>query len=49
VPPRLLAPALRAMSTDVFVRWAFGHYLAICDPAMAADAPRRPSEPLQLV
>jgi flavin-dependent dehydrogenase len=50
VPPRILAPALRAMSTDAFVRWSFEHYLAICDPAMAADAaPPRRGEPLQLV
>jgi flavin-dependent dehydrogenase len=50
VPPRLLAPALRAMSTDAFVRWAFEHYLAICDPDMAVDAePPRRSKPLQLV
>ena len=38
VPPRALAPALRAMSTDAFVRWAFNHYLAICDPAIAVEA-----------
>ena len=37
VPPRLLAPALRAMSTDAFVRWSFNHYLAICDPSIAAE------------
>ena len=37
VPPRVLAPALRAMSTDAFVRWSFNHYLAICDPAIAAE------------
>ena len=37
VPPRALAPALRAMSTDAFVRWSFNHYLAICDPAIAAE------------
>src|SRR5918995_3746504 len=32
VPPRLLAVALRGMSTDTFVRWAFGHYLDIAHP-----------------
>ena len=37
VPPRALAPALRAMSTDAFVRWSFNHYLAICDPTIAAE------------
>jgi flavin-dependent dehydrogenase len=39
VPPRLLAPALRAMSSRAFVEWSFGHYLAICDPAIAAGRP----------
>ena len=38
VPPRLLAPALRAMSTDGFVRWSFDHYLNICPPEIAAQA-----------
>jgi len=39
VPPRLLAPALRAMSTDAFVRWSFNHYMNIADPSLAeADA-----------
>jgi flavin-dependent dehydrogenase len=33
VPPRLLALALRAMSTDAFVRWSFGHYLEIAPPS----------------
>ena len=32
VPPKLLATALRGMSTDAFVRWSFGHYLAIAPP-----------------
>ncbi len=36
VPPRLLAPALRAMASDRFVRWAFGHYLRIAPPELAA-------------
>jgi digeranylgeranylglycerophospholipid reductase len=38
VPPRLLAPALRVMSTDRFVRWAFDHYLGICPPEVTAEA-----------
>lgn len=35
VPPRMLAPALRAMSNDAFVRWSFNHYLNIADPSFA--------------
>ena len=37
VPPRLLAPALRGMASDRFVRWAFGHYLRIAHPAYARE------------
>ena len=36
VPPRVLGPALRGMSTDAFVRWSFDHYLNICAPSIAA-------------
>ena len=44
VPPRLLAAALRGLSTDTFVRWSFNHYLNIAPPAFArAGGPR--SEP----
>jgi flavin-dependent dehydrogenase len=35
VPPRLLAVALRGMSADAFVRWAFTHYLDIAHPSFA--------------
>ena len=35
VPPRLLAVALRGMSADAFVRWAFSHYLDIAHPSYA--------------
>ncbi len=35
VPPRLLAPALGALSTDAFVRWSFNHYLNIAHPSFA--------------
>jgi digeranylgeranylglycerophospholipid reductase len=35
VPPRLLAHAVRGMGHDQFVRWSFGHYLRIADPAYA--------------
>jgi flavin-dependent dehydrogenase len=38
VPPRILGPALRGMSTDGFARWAFDHYLDICPPAIAGEA-----------
>jgi flavin-dependent dehydrogenase len=43
VPPRLLAPALRAMGSRRFVDWSFGHYLSIAPPSFAlAGAPRPP-------
>ncbi len=42
VPPRLLAPALRGMSSDRFVRWSFGHYLRIAPPSFARAATARP-------
>jgi flavin-dependent dehydrogenase len=42
VPPRLLAAALRGMSTDAFVRWSFRHYLNIAPPEFAGMAPRPP-------
>jgi menaquinone-9 beta-reductase len=32
VPPRLLALALRGMSTNAFVNWSFNHYLNIAPP-----------------
>jgi digeranylgeranylglycerophospholipid reductase len=35
VPPRLLAPALNAMSSKRFVDWSFGHYLNIAPPEFA--------------
>jgi digeranylgeranylglycerophospholipid reductase len=37
IPPRLLAAALRGMSTDAFVRWSFTHYLRIAHPAYARE------------
>jgi flavin-dependent dehydrogenase len=43
VPPRLLAPALRVMSSKRFVDWSFSHYLSIAPPSFAlAGAPRPP-------
>ncbi len=48
VPPRLLALALRGMASDAFVRWSFGHYFRIADPAFAGRprAARRPAAAL---
>lgn len=43
VPPRLLALALRGMSADAFVRWAFNHYLDIAHPAYAVAHATRPA------
>ena len=45
VPPRALALALRGISSDAFVRWAFGHYLDIAHPAYAREHARRPAAP----
>jgi flavin-dependent dehydrogenase len=36
VPPRLLAPALRGMSSKRFVDWSFEHYLSIAPPSFAS-------------
>ena len=43
VPPRLLAPALRALGTDAVARWSFEHYLKIADPSIVGrpQAPER--------
>jgi flavin-dependent dehydrogenase len=45
VPPRALALALRGMSSDTFVRWAFGHYLDIAHPAYAHEHAKRSTAP----
>jgi flavin-dependent dehydrogenase len=37
VPPRILAPAIRLMSTKRFVDWSFRHYLQIAPPDFAGD------------
>jgi flavin-dependent dehydrogenase len=43
VPPRVLAPAIRALGSKRFVDWSFGHYLGIAPPEFAsAGAPRPP-------
>jgi flavin-dependent dehydrogenase len=36
MPPRVLAPALRTMSSEAFARWSFNHYLNIAHPSFAA-------------
>src|SRR5215208_1289389 len=41
VPPRLLAPAIRAMGTRRFVDWSFNHYLAIAPPSFVTAGPAR--------
>jgi len=41
VPPRLLAPAIRAMGTRRFVDWSFNHYLAIAPPSFVTARPAR--------
>ncbi|HSS40960.1 MAG TPA: NAD(P)/FAD-dependent oxidoreductase [Solirubrobacterales bacterium] len=35
VPPRILAPAIKLMSTKRFVDWSFNHYLRIASPEFA--------------
>ena len=42
VPPRVLALALRGLSTDTFVRWSFSHYLNIAPPEFAGTRTPRP-------
>ncbi len=41
VAPRALSPALRAMSTQRFVDWSFGHYLEIAHPRFAGPGAAR--------
>jgi flavin-dependent dehydrogenase len=45
VPPRLLAPAIRAMGSQRFVDWSFDHYLRIAPPEFAGE-PRPAPRPL---
>jgi menaquinone-9 beta-reductase len=47
VPPRVLGPAIRAMSSQRFVNWSFGHYLNIAPPEFAGTAPRPAGEPVR--
>jgi flavin-dependent dehydrogenase len=49
VPPRILAPLLRAMASKRFVDWAFDHYLEIAHPRFAWEGSppaRRAEAPL---
>ncbi|MGA8745601.1 MAG: NAD(P)/FAD-dependent oxidoreductase [Solirubrobacterales bacterium] len=41
VPPRLLGPLIRLMSSRRFVDWSFDHYLRVAPPEFAGSAPRR--------
>jgi menaquinone-9 beta-reductase len=43
VPPRILSPAIRAMSTQRFVDWSFTHYLDIAPPAFAGAVDPEPA------
>ena len=36
IPPRVLAPGLRAMSAKRFVDWSFNHYLDVAHPDFVA-------------
>ncbi len=44
VPPRVLSPAIRAMSSKAFVHWSFNHYLDIAPPSFAAGGAPQPAE-----
>src|SRR4051794_8998592 len=46
VPPRVLAPMIRAMGTQGFVDWSFRHYLEIAPPSFAAAGPPAAREKL---
>ncbi len=39
IPPRVVGPLLRLLSTRRFVEWSFGHYLEIAPPEFAAAPP----------
>jgi flavin-dependent dehydrogenase len=42
VPPRLLGPMIRAMGTQRFIDWSFGHYLRIAPPPERGSERARP-------
>jgi menaquinone-9 beta-reductase len=48
VPPRALAPLIRAAGAKGFVDWSFGHYLDIAHPDFVARAPARRPRRLRL-
>ena len=41
VPPRVLAPALKAMSAEAIVDWSFTHYLRIAGPEIVGELDER--------
>jgi menaquinone-9 beta-reductase len=43
VPPRVLGPMIRAMGTQRFIDWSFGHYLRIAPPPPATLPSRAPA------
>jgi menaquinone-9 beta-reductase len=45
-PTPLMTPALRAMSSQRFIEWSFGHYLRIAPPEFALEGTRPPAEPV---
>ena len=49
VPPRLLGPAIVAMSSRRFVDWSFTHYLNIAPPSFASAGRAPAPEPLAAV
>jgi flavin-dependent dehydrogenase len=45
IPPRVLPPAFRLLSTRLVADWAFDHYLRIAAPEFAGDARVHPEPP----
>jgi len=45
-PTPLMTPALRAMSSQRFITWSFGHYLRIAPPEFALQSELPPAEPV---
>src|SRR5690349_8346855 len=45
-PTPLMTPAIRAMSSQRFITWSFGHYLRIAPPEFALEGERPPVEPV---
>ena len=42
-PTPLMTPVVRAMSSERFLAWSFGHYLDIAPPEFAPQAERAPA------